>query len=71
MNDTPEICRLIEVKTMDQISSLFGNLDENADVISEETVRPSARRPASPSAGKCKVELASVESRSCSPCSPR
>jgi len=32
-----EICRLIEVESMDQISALFGNLDENAQTIMEET----------------------------------
>lgn len=37
MSDLPEVCRLIEVESMDQISALFGNLDENAEVIREET----------------------------------
>lgn len=32
-----EVCRLIEVESMDQISALFGNLDENAQTIMEET----------------------------------
>ncbi|MGI6192264.1 MAG: PhoH family protein [Christensenellales bacterium] len=37
MSESFETCRLIEVESMDQISALFGNLDENAQTIMEET----------------------------------
>ncbi|MGI6151125.1 MAG: PhoH family protein [Christensenellales bacterium] len=37
MSDRSEVCRLVEVESMEQISALFGNLDENAQVIMEET----------------------------------
>ena len=37
MNETPQISRLIEVESMDELYALFGNFDENARVLEEET----------------------------------